>query len=109
MAGFGLAIIVLTYRMAVAFVSDRASDTTVADMELAQPKAFLRPHNALFGCILLFGVASGFGLTLNEVMHAPIGVGLAGLRRTAGRVVVGAARRRVRARTRSSRSRSCWS
>ena len=78
MAGFGLAIIVLTYRMAVAFVSDRASDTTVADMELAQPKAFLRPHNALFGCILLFGVASGFGLTLNEVMHAPIGVGLAG-------------------------------
>ena len=78
MAGLGLAVMALTYRRAAPFFVGRAPGAKVADMELAQPKAFLAPGHALFGCILLFGVASGFGLTLNEVMHAPIGVGLAG-------------------------------
>ena len=34
----------------------------------------MRPAHALFLCVGLFSVATGYGLTLNEVSHAPISV-----------------------------------
>lgn len=70
MAGIALLTIALTYAAASRFLAGINSDAP-ADLELANPDAFLKPTHNLFLCILLFSVASGYALTLNEVENAP--------------------------------------
>lgn len=67
-------IAVLLYRKGGAKLDEIAHSTPPASLELSNPESFLRPAHALFLCAGLFSVATGYGLTLNEVSHAPISV-----------------------------------
>lgn len=70
-AAMPLVVLALTYRRSSSVLSSVASGMPSADMKLANPQAFLRSDHALYLCILLFNVASGYALTLNEVGNAP--------------------------------------
>ena len=63
--------IILCGKAAKSFLDGFSSGTAPSDLEIANPKAFLKPTSALFICILFFSIASGFGLTLNEINNAP--------------------------------------
>lgn len=66
--------ILLLYKPASAKLDNIARSTSPANLELANPESFLQPAHGLFLCVFLFNVATGYGLTLNEVDHAPISV-----------------------------------
>lgn len=63
--------IALLYRPARGALDRIASREAPIDLELANPESFFAPTHGLFLCTLLFSVASGYALTLNEVEHAP--------------------------------------
>ncbi|WP_101721662.1 helix-turn-helix domain-containing protein [Eggerthella timonensis] len=67
-------VIVLLYRRSAPALDEVAHGAPPASLELSNPESFLQPAHALFLCVGLFSVATGYGLTLNEVSHAPIGV-----------------------------------
>lgn len=67
-------VILLLYRPAAAKLDGIARSTAPANLELSNPESFLQPAHALFLCVFLFNIATGYGLTLNEVEHAPISV-----------------------------------
>ena len=67
-------VIVLLYRRGASKLDEIACETPPASLELSNPESFLQPAHALFLCAGLFSVATGYGLTLNEVSHAPISV-----------------------------------
>ena len=71
LAALPLAALALSWAPASRFLSEMQRQPAPSELEIAHPRAFLRPTSALFACILAFSVASGFGLTLNEVGHAP--------------------------------------
>ncbi|WP_143412196.1 helix-turn-helix transcriptional regulator [Arabiibacter massiliensis] len=71
---FYAVIIALLYRRGGAKLDEVARSASPASLELSNPESFLRPAHALFLCVALFSVATGYGLTLNEVSHAPISV-----------------------------------
>lgn len=68
------AITLLLYRRGGAKLDEVARSASPANLELSNPESFLRPAHALFLCVGLFSVATGYGLTLNEVSHAPVSV-----------------------------------
>ena len=72
-------VIVLMYRPAGKKLDGIACGSAPASLELANPESFLGPSHALFLCALLFNVATGYGLTLNEVAHAPASVDVSAL------------------------------
>lgn len=78
-------IIVMLYRPGGAQLDKIARSVSPARLELSNPESFLRPAHALFLCVGVFSVATGYGLTLNEVAHAPISVDISAV------VLVGAA------------------
>ena len=67
-------IIVMLYHRGGRQLDAIAREASPASLELSNPESFLRPAHALFLCVGLFSVATGYGLTLNEVSHAPISV-----------------------------------
>lgn len=67
-------VIVLLYRRSAPVLDGVARGAAPASLELSNPESFLQPAHALFLCAGLFSVATGYGLTLNEVSHAPISV-----------------------------------
>lgn len=67
-------VILLLYRPAGAKLDEIARSTAPANLELSNPESFLQPAHALFLCVFLFNIATGYGLTLNEVEHAPVSV-----------------------------------
>lgn len=69
-------VIVLLYRRSAPVLDEVAHGAPPASLELSNPESFLQPAHALFLCVGLFSVATGYGLTLNEVSHAPISVSL---------------------------------
>ncbi len=72
--GAFMLVIVLLYRRGGAKLDEVARGASPVSLELSNPESFLRPAHALFLCAGLFSVATGYGLTLNEVSHAPISV-----------------------------------
>ncbi|MDO4443414.1 MAG: helix-turn-helix transcriptional regulator [Slackia sp.] len=71
MAGLPLVALALSYAPAARFLSMLQSEAAPSELEIANPRSFLAPTNALFACILVFSAASGYALTLNEVDNAP--------------------------------------
>lgn len=71
MAALPLFALAVCYAPAARFVSMLQHAAAPCDMEIANPRAFLAPTSALFACILMFSIASGYALALNEVGHAP--------------------------------------
>lgn len=69
-------VIVLLYRRSASALDEVAHGAPPASLELSNPESFLQPAHALFLCVGLFSVATGYGLTLNEVSHAPISVNI---------------------------------
>lgn len=67
-------VILLLYRAAASKFDSIAHSTAPVSLEIANPESFLRPAHGLFLCVFLFDVATGYGLTLNEVNHAPVSV-----------------------------------
>lgn len=67
-------VTVLLYRCAGSKLEEISHGASPASLELSNPESFLRPAHALFLCVALFSVATGYGLTLNEVSHAPVSV-----------------------------------
>lgn len=67
-------IIGLLYRRSGVALDEVARSAPPASLEISNPESFLRPAHALFLCVGLFSVATGYGLTLNEVSHAPVSV-----------------------------------
>lgn len=67
-------VIMLLYRRGGLRLDEVARGASPASLELSNPESFLQPAHALFLCAALFSVATGYGLTLNEVSHAPVGV-----------------------------------
>ena len=61
-----VADIALLYRMGARTLARIAQADAPSDLELANPESFLAPTNPIFSCILLFGIGSGYGLTLND-------------------------------------------
>lgn len=72
-------IILLLYRFGGPQLDKIAASAPPASLELSNPESFLQPGHALFLCAGLFSVATGYGLTLNEVAHAPINVDISAL------------------------------
>lgn len=66
--------IAVLYRPAGTNLASIAQGASPMNLELANPESFLQPAHALFLCVFLFNVATGYGLTLNEVEHAPVSV-----------------------------------
>ena len=66
------AALLLVNRVGAHVLDEVAQGQPVELLQLANPESFLVPTHALFVCALLFSVASGYALTLNEVAHAPI-------------------------------------
>lgn len=64
--------IALLYRSTKEPFDQVASREAPTDLALANPESFFAPTHGLFLCTLLFSVASGYALTLNEVEHAPV-------------------------------------
>lgn len=71
MAALPLAALALSWAPASEFMTRMQHASTPSDLEISHPRAFLRPTNALFACILVFSIASGYALTFNEVGNAP--------------------------------------
>ena len=67
-------VILMLYRPAKETLDGIARSTAPANLELSNPESFLQPAHALFLCVFLFNIATGYGLTLNEVEHAPVSV-----------------------------------
>lgn len=67
-------VMILLYRRGGVTLDQVAHGASPASLELSNPESFLQPAHALFLCVGLFSVATGYGLTLNEVFHAPISV-----------------------------------
>lgn len=67
-------VILLLYPLGGSRIDEIAREAPPASLELANPESFLRPAHALFLCVGLFSVATGYGLTFNEVSHAPVNV-----------------------------------
>ena len=67
-------IIVMLYHRGGRQLDRIVCEASPSSLELSNPESFLRPAHALFLCVGLFSVATGYGLTLNEVSHAPISV-----------------------------------
>ena len=67
-------VIALLYRFGGAKLDQIAQGEKPVSVELSNPESFLQPAHALFLCVGLFGITTGYGLTLNEVAHAPISV-----------------------------------
>ncbi|MEG1907439.1 MAG: helix-turn-helix transcriptional regulator [Gordonibacter sp.] len=72
-------IAVLLYRRGGAKLDEVARSAPPASLEISNPESFLQPAHALFLCAGLFSVATGYGLTLNEVSHAPISVDISAI------------------------------
>lgn len=73
--GIGL----LLYKMAAPVVSDLAQIEAPADVEVVNPESFLAPGNVVYLCVLVFNIALGFALTLNEGAFNPITLGITAL------------------------------
>ena len=71
MAALPLAALALSWMSASQYLARMQHASTPSDLEIAHPSAFLKPTHALFACILVFSIASGYALTLNEVDNAP--------------------------------------
>lgn len=71
MAVLPLAALALSWIPASRFLTYLQHASAPSDLEIASPRAFLKPTHALFACILVFSIASGYALTLNEVGNAP--------------------------------------
>lgn len=71
MAALPLAALALSWVPASEFMTRMQHASAPSDLEISHPRAFLKPTNALFACILVFSIASGYALTLNEVGNAP--------------------------------------
>lgn len=71
MAALPLAALALSWVPASRFLARMQHASSPSDLEIANPRAFLKPTHALFACILVFSIASGYALTLNEVDNAP--------------------------------------
>lgn len=82
--GLTLVMVGLLYRLAAPVFARIALSESPALLEIANPESFLAPTSALIAAVVLFHVATGFGLTLGEVEHAPADYGTVA-------VVVGAA------------------
>ena len=74
MVGLFALVIMLLYRRSGPVLDKVAQGERPASLELSNPESFLQPAHALFLCVGLFSVATGYGLTLNEVAHAPVAV-----------------------------------
>lgn len=72
-------VIVMLYRRGGAKLDEVACGASPASLELSNPESFLQPAHALFLCVGLFSVATGYGLTFNEISHAPISVDISAL------------------------------
>lgn len=72
-------IILLLYQMTKGVVNKIATSDAAADLETVNPDSFLGPFHPLFLCVLLVRVAFGYGITLNEIDHAPVSVGFIGV------------------------------
>lgn len=72
-------IVVMLYRRGGAKLDEVARGASPVSLELSNPESFLQPAHALFLCAGLFSVATGYGLTFNEVSHAPISVDVSAL------------------------------
>lgn len=71
MAALPLAALALSWLPASRFLARIQHASPPSDLEISHPRAFLRPTHALFACILVFSIASGYSLTLNEIDNAP--------------------------------------
>lgn len=71
LAGSTLIALALSYAPAARFIETLKHGIAPSDLEIANPRSFLAPTNALFACILMFSIASGYALTFNEVGNAP--------------------------------------
>lgn len=71
MAALPLAALALSWVPASRFLTRMQHASSPSDLEITSPRAFLKPTHALFACILVFSIASGYALTLNEVGNAP--------------------------------------
>ena len=71
MAALPLAALALSWAPASGFMTRMQHASSPSDLEISHPRAFLKPTNALFACILVFSIASGYALTFNEVGNAP--------------------------------------
>lgn len=67
-------VVMFLYRPAATKLDSIVRSAAPANVELANPESFLRPAHALFLSVFLYNIATGYGLTLNEVGHAPIDV-----------------------------------
>lgn len=74
----------LLYRLTGSVFAHIAASDAPALLEIANPESFVAPTSGLYAAVVLFHVATGFGLTLGEVGHAPADYGTVAL-------VVGAA------------------
>ena len=64
-------VITIAYPRAGALLGEISSSEAPASLELSNPESFLHPSHGLFTCVLLFSIATGYGLTLGEVDNAP--------------------------------------
>lgn len=71
MAALPLTALALSWLPASRHLARMQHASSPSDLEIAHPGAFLKPTHALFACILVFSIASGYALTLNEVGNAP--------------------------------------
>ena len=71
MAICAIGMLGLTYKQSKSTIEIVSQGEPVANMEITDPHSFLKPTHVIYACILLFNVASGFALTLNEVNDAP--------------------------------------
>ncbi len=67
-----LGTLALTWGPASHFLADIQKQPAPSDVEISHPRAFLKPTHLMFACILVFSMASGYGLTFNEIGNAPI-------------------------------------
>lgn len=71
--------IIVLYRMSSGLLDEINRGEAATDLELSNPQSFLSPVHPLFLCTLLFYFAFGFGIAFDEIDHAPLLVGFAGV------------------------------
>lgn len=74
----GVAVLVFGFRHARAPLVRIASEPPADQLAAENPRSFIQSTHALFMCMLLYSVGSGYALTFNEVNNAPAPLGIEG-------------------------------
>lgn len=74
----GAAMLFFGFRQARDPLARIGAALPASDLATENPRSFIRSTHALFLCILLFSVGTGYALTFNEVNNAPVPFGVEG-------------------------------